>query len=130
MAKTNGNNNRKNQIKSTTDSKCNDCTALCCRDFTLSTTKPRTRDEIDEMCWYLRMDTARVFVRNYRWHYLFDGNCIYLTKNNLCKIYDRRPPRCRRHDSSFCEKNGDFFDTLITTPEELMEYLDAEKLRR
>lgn len=88
-------------------------------------TKPRTRDEIEDLKWQLRMDTVNVFVRKYKWHLLFKGNCIYLSRNNLCTIYDKRPGRCRRHDPSECERNGKFYDTLISTPEELEVHLNG-----
>jgi Fe-S-cluster containining protein len=104
---------------------CRECGAECCRDLTMLITKPRTKEEIDELNWHLRIDTVRVFVRKYKWHLLFKGKCMYLGPDSLCTIYDRRPQRCRRHDPSECERNGAFYDTLISTPEELTRYLNG-----
>ncbi len=106
---------------------CRECSADCCRDLTMMITKPRTEDDIEELSWYLRIDSVSVFIRKYKWHLLFKGKCIYLTRNNMCRIYDKRPDRCRRHQPSECERTGPFYDTLITTPEELENHLDGGK---
>ena len=39
-----------------------------------------------------------------------DGACIYLTKDNLCSVYDKRPLECRVKDSALIIKkqNKDF----------------------
>ncbi len=86
-------------------------------------TKPRTRDDIDELKWELQYDTVRVFIRNYRWHRIIQGRCMYLDEHNFCTIYDRRPKRCREHNPPDCEHYGEFYDVMISTPEELDEHL-------
>ncbi len=92
--------------------------------------KPRTKTEIEEVKWYLHFDTVSVFIRNYRWYLLIEGNCIYLDEHNLCTIYDKRPERCRRLPSANCEMTGEFYDVMMHTPEELEDYLDGQKGKR
>jgi len=75
------------------------------------------------MKWYLQYDTVSVAIRHHRWYLVVAGKCIYLDDHNLCTIYDRRPERCRRHRPPDCERFGAWYDTLITTPEELDAYL-------
>ena len=110
--------------------KCIACPAPCCRNLAMMILKPRTRTDIEELRWYLHFDTVSIYIRNYRWYLLVQGNCIYLDENNLCTIYDRRPERCRRHPSADCEMTGEFYDVVINTPEELEDYLNRQKKRR
>jgi len=107
---------------------CRECPALCCRDLAILISRPRTKSEIDSLKWQLHFDTVSVRIRNRRWYLLIKGKCIYLDRNNLCKIYDRRPSRCRRHNPPECEFFGEWFDESITTPEELEAYLSRRKL--
>jgi Fe-S-cluster containining protein len=106
---------------------CMECSAICCKDLAVIILRPRTRGEIEELQWHLRFDTVSVFIRNRRWHLLIKGKCIYLADNNRCRIYDKRPDRCRDHSSAECERLGAFYEVLISTPEELLEYLDSGK---
>ena len=103
---------------------CLACDAPCCRDITMLITKPRTKTEINELMQYLHFDTARIFIRNRKWYLMFAGKCIYLSKNNMCKKYTRRPARCRRHNPPDCERFEKYYDVLISTPEEFEEYLN------
>jgi len=85
--------------------------------------KPRTRFDIDELKWQLHYDTIHVAIRHHRWYLVVRGRCIYLDRNNMCKIYERRSQRCRNHKPPDCERFGLWYETLITTPEELEGYL-------
>jgi len=107
----------------TTESPCIDCDAPCCRGITMLITKPRTKTDINELTQYLHFDTSTVFIRNNKWYLMFEGNCIYLSKKNLCKKYTKRPARCRRHNPPDCEKFDKWYDVLISTPEEFGAYL-------
>jgi len=106
---------------------CIKCPSICCSDLTYTITRPRTREDIDELKWDLQYDTVRVFIKNRRWHEIIEGKCIYLLKNNLCKIYDRRPKKCRDHMPPDCDRFGEYYDVLIQTPEELEAYLTGPK---
>lgn len=112
------------------DSACRACPALCCYNLAISVTKPRTKQELQEFRWQLYFDTVRVFITSHRWHLLVDGKCIYLDRNNTCKIYEDRPDKCRRHNPSDCERFGPYYDVLISTPEELDAYFAKEKRRK
>ena len=91
--------------------------------------KPKTPEEVEELKWHVQYGTVSVFIRSYRWYLLVEGRCQYLSRNNLCKIYDRRPDRCRRHNPPDCEQFADFYDVMIATPEELTDHLDRERSR-
>ena len=109
---------------------CEGCPALCCHDLVMPILKPRTRDDVEELKWKLQYDTVSVFIANRRWSLQVKGRCIYLTDENLCSIYERRPDRCRRHSPSECERYGSYYDVRISTPEELEAHLAREKRAR
>lgn len=102
---------------------CIKCPSLCCRDLTYTIKRPRTRADIDELKWDLQYDIVNVYIKNKRWHETFKGKCMYLADDNLCRIYDRRPKKCRDHTPPACEKFGKYYDVLIKSPEELENYL-------
>lgn len=106
---------------------CVECDAPCCRDITMLITRPRTKTDVNELTQYLHYDTAKVFIRNNKWYLTFEGRCIYLSKNNLCKKYRKRPSRCRRHNPPECERFALWYDVLISTPEDLEGYLHNSK---
>ena len=105
------------------------CDAPCCRDITMLITRPRTKTERNELTQYLHYDTATVFIRNNKWYLTFEGKCMYLSRNNLCKKYIKRPPRCRRHNPPNCERFAEWYDVLISTPEEFAEYMENISVR-
>jgi len=109
---------------------CLECPSLCCRDLSIPTTRPRTRFDIDQMKWYLHFDTVSVYVRNHRWYLLIKGKCMYLGEDTLCTNYENRPDVCREHNPPDCERYADFFDVMITTPDELDEFLKPKKKTR
>lgn len=109
---------------------CAGCSAICCRNLAVEITMPRTRSEIDALKWQLHFDTVKVFIRSRRWHQLVEGACRYLTKDNLCSIYERRPDVCREHNPPDCERHGKFYDVMISDPDELEAYFKRIKLRR
>lgn len=116
---------KKTKVKATDKdgSICIKCTSLCCMDLTYTITRPRTRADIDELKWDLQYDIVNVYIKNKRWYETFKGKCMYLDGSNLCRIYDKRPKKCRDHLPPACEKFGDYYDVLITTPEELEKHL-------
>ena len=116
--------------KKTTHNECSDCPAICCRDLAMAIGKPHTKEEIEDLKWQVRFDTVDIFIKHHHWYLRVKGKCMYLGKNNLCKIYDTRPEKCRVHKAPNCEKFGEYHEVLIRTPEELEEYLESKKRRR
>ena len=102
---------------------CVDCPALCCKDLAIPTKRPRTRDQIDEMKWYLHFDTVSAIIVRRRWYLLINGRCMHLDDNDLCTIYEDRSYVCRQHNPPECERFSEFCEILIETPDELEQYL-------
>ena len=123
MKKKNKKKNKKISAKT-----CIKCPAYCCHDLALLITKPKTKHEVEDLKWEIQYDTVNICIRNHKWYNLIKGRCIYLDKNNACRKYDKRPGKCRRHNPPDCERYGGWYDTLISSPEELNDYLKDEKM--
>ncbi len=113
-----------------TKSPCNRCASLCCKELVLCIEKPKDEEDAEFLRWQLQYDTVSIAINNHKWHTVTQGNCIYLTKDLLCSIYERRPQKCRRHNPPECERFGPWYDIRISTPEELDAHLAAEKAKR
>ena len=109
---------------------CLKCSAPCCRDLVMVITKPKSKSDMKTLEWYLHYDTAAIFIRNHRWYLQVQGKCIYLGPDNLCAIYERRPAICRRHNPPDCQRYGDYYDVLLSTPEELRDHVNKGKKPR
>ena len=107
----------------TTLSECNKCPAKCCHDLVQPIDKPKNEEDIFELKWELQYDTIRVYIRSHRWYRIIAGRCQYLNDHDRCTIYERRPKRCRELGPPECEACGDFFDVMISTPQELEAHL-------
>jgi len=109
---------------------CLECPSICCKDLAIEISRPRSKHDIEELKWQLHFDTVRVFIAKRRWHLLVKGTCMYLGPDGLCTIYERRPAKCREHNPPDCERFGQYWDVMISTPEELKRYLASAKPRR
>jgi len=127
MAKKQKTISKKTKTKKRKRSHCQVCPSTCCHDLAMMITRPQNKTDLNELSWYLHYDTVTICIRNHRWYLAIKGRCIYLTSGNLCKIYEKRPVRCRRHDPPDCERFGSWHDVVISTPEELTRYLKKRK---
>jgi Fe-S-cluster containining protein len=106
---------------------CNDCPALCCKSLVMTIPKPRTKSDVEDLEWQVRFNNVCIYIHHTRWHLMVEGQCMYLSKDNLCTIYKARPKKCRNHNPPYCERYDTWHDVLISNPEELREYLAKEK---
>ncbi|NQT94968.1 MAG: YkgJ family cysteine cluster protein [Candidatus Omnitrophica bacterium] len=109
---------------------CRGCAAICCRNLALAIGKPANRKEIDDLKWQLHFTRVKIYIRHHHWYQWIKSKCMYLSEDNKCIIYERRPDICRKHNPPDCEKFGKFYDIMISTPEELEAYLEAKKKNR
>ncbi|MFC1501088.1 YkgJ family cysteine cluster protein [Elusimicrobiota bacterium] len=112
------------------DKYCRKCKAICCHNLAMAIGKPVNRKEIEDLKWQLHFDTVKVYIHEHHWYQWVKGKCMYLSKDNRCTIYDKRPITCRRHNPPNCEYFGDFYDVMLNTPEELEEYLISKKPKK
>jgi Fe-S-cluster containining protein len=106
---------------------CTNCPALCCHDLAIPIDRPRLKEDIDDLKWQLRYDVVHVAIRHRQWYLAVNGRCIYLDRNDLCTIYDERPPTCREHNPPDCEKYSRWYEYWIETPEQLDSYLSGKR---
>ncbi|MBN2482806.1 MAG: YkgJ family cysteine cluster protein [Candidatus Omnitrophica bacterium] len=109
---------------------CRTCAALCCRNLAIQIYRPVTKTEIEDLKWQLQFEKVKVFIRHRRWYQLIESDCMYLTKDNRCAIYEQRPSRCRRYTQAECEHHGPFYEILLSTPQALDAYLEEIRKKR
>ncbi len=80
-----------------------ECKARCCRYITVHLPAPRRRADYDEIIWFLSHEHISVYFESRRWHLEVRTPCRYLTRGNLCAIYENRPAVCRDYDLDACE---------------------------
>ena len=109
---------------------CLECPAYCCHDLATPIDKPRENSDIEDVRWQLQYDTVSVAIRNHRWYQVVKGRCIYLDTDNMCRIYDKRPRKCKDHNPPECEKYYPWYDVIINTPEQFDKHLGLDKGKR
>lgn len=109
---------------------CEHCTGTCCSAIALPIDEPETREDFDDIRWYIIHDGISVFVEDGDWYVSIQTRCHHLEADYRCNIYATRPKVCRDYSTDNCEYHaGDYgFDQHFLTGDQLMEYA-AEKLR-
>ena len=104
---------------------CEHCTGVCCRYIALPIDKPRTREDFDDIRWYLLHENIAVFVEDGDWYINIPTTCRHLQPDNRCGIYQTRPRICRDYSTDGCDyHSGDYgWQYHFTCPEHLDEYV-------
>lgn len=109
---------------------CNKCSALCCSYFALEIDKPTTRNDFENIRWYISHRKTSVFIQSGRWYLNVKNRCKNLDRTNRCKIYEDRPAICRRLDPKRCEYHDQNAVREIKTSKQLEQYLEENPLKR
>lgn len=117
---------KKKDKRITSKSDCSRCEGICCKNLAVEIGEPETKKEIEELRWQLHFDTVRVYLHGKSWYQLVEGKCIYLSEDNLCTIYERRSSICRKHNPPDCEFYGDYYDVIMSTPDDLDRYFEEK----
>jgi Fe-S-cluster containining protein len=107
-------------------SQCERCTGLCCRYFALPIETPETRDDYDDIRWYLCHKDITVFVEDGDWYINIKNKCRHLSQgDHRCLIYDRRPNICRKYKHADCDLvDGEYdYELHFTNDKEMAEYI-------
>jgi Fe-S-cluster containining protein len=114
------------ELKKSGESPCQYCGAKCCKYFALPIDQPTDWEDFDFIRWYLLHEQASVFIEEESWYLLVQNRCRHLRDDNLCGIYDHRPPICRDYATFNCEYEDDWtYDHLWETAEQVEEYAEA-----
>ena len=105
---------------------CDHCTAKCCRYFALPMETPDTRDDFENIRWFMLHGRVGVFVEDDVWYLCVYQDCRHLQADNRCGIYETRPEICRAYSTDNCEYDDDaVYDMFFETPEQVWEYTQA-----
>ena len=113
-------------------SPCRTCESKCCRYFALQIDTPRSRDDFENIRWYIAHKGVMIYVKNRKWYMDISNKCRFLTKDFKCSIYDKRPLMCREHSPKECERTaGDFgFSHVFHTLKDLDKYIEDRFSRK
>ena len=107
-------------------SQCHKCTGLCCRYFALPIETPETREDFDDIRWYLCHKDITVFVEDGDWYVNVKNKCRHLSETDYrCDIYDKRPGICRKYKHADCDfVDGEYdYELHFTNDREMAEYI-------
>lgn len=104
---------------------CDKCTGLCCRYFALPIETPETRDDYDDIRWYLCHEGVTVFVEEGDWYINIKNKCRHLDGRNRCDIYAERPKLCRHYSDDNCDYvEGEYdYELHFTDARQMEEYM-------
>lgn len=104
---------------------CKKCAGLCCRYLALPIETPESKDDHDDVRWYLAHEGISIFVEKGDWYIQIANRCKHLTRDNLCEIYESRPRICRGYEDDNCDyHSGDYgYELHFGSLEEFDEYL-------
>lgn len=104
---------------------CKECT-LCCEYITVEIGTPKTKEDLDEIRWFLLHDVEVFIDEEDKWRITVYQRCEALGNDGKCKIYDQRPIVCRNYSYNECEKyKGKNYGEKATfkTVEEFLDYV-------
>ena len=108
---------------------CNKCSGLCCRYFALPIDTPETKEDYDDIRWYLCHENITIFVEEGDWYLNVKNKCRHLTKNgHSCAIYPKRPKICRNYRTKNCDyTSGEYdYELHFTNDKQMEEYMKVK----
>jgi uncharacterized protein len=115
------------------EKQCKNCKAKCCKEIAVSIKTPKTEKDWDEIRWLVAHKNVQVYkdLEN-DWLVEFFTSCEQLNKKNKCKIYEKRPLTCKKHQSKDCIITGpnDYYKILFKNLEEVEKYLKKKKNKK
>ena len=108
-----------------------DCGARCCRYVTIKVSAPRSRDDWDEMRWWLAHTGVSVSKDDEGWMVCVETRCGNLRADNTCAVHPQHMDTCKDYDPAHCEFTGPLDEELELRSElDLALYLERRKLKR
>jgi Fe-S-cluster containining protein len=107
------------------------CQGRCCKYIVVKIPAPRTRIDHEEIRWWVAHEGISVHISQRKWYLQVFSRCSYLTPNNLCGAYEKRPDVCRDYEPNNCEFTAELnIQREFTTMEEYDQYLEEKRLKR
>lgn len=108
-----------------------ECKARCCQYIIVKIPAPRTKADHEEIRWWVAHEGVSVHIAQRKWYLQIFTRCQYLTIDNLCAAYDKRPDVCRDYDPGDCEYTGELdIEREFHTMEDYDRYLEEKRRRR
>ena len=105
---------------------CDECGGECCKILVIEVETPESKDDFEDIKWYLYHPGVKVYIDVYNhWNVQFDTKCKYLSDDNKCLIYNKRPPVCRQAEVKDCHKNKKEIKKFFNSVEEFEAYLKS-----
>jgi Fe-S-cluster containining protein len=104
---------------------CKDC-SMCCDYVTVEIDEPETKDDFDEIIWFINHKNVIVYLDNEdSWNVEFETPCIHMNEKGLCGVYNERPDICRDYSQDECLKcgEGEIFKILFKTKQDVVDYV-------
>jgi len=124
---------KKKKNKKINQPPCEQCDALCCRYIAVEIDQPTSKQDFDNIRWYLLHKNVQVFSNHQDdWYIETLTDCEWLGDDKRCLHYEDRPQLCREHgsdDEILCEYVDNPYNLLFKTIEEFETYLDREGYR-
>ena len=105
---------------------CGKCPSLCCRYFALPIETPDTKQDYDDIRWYLCHKDITVFVEDGDWYININNKCRHLARDgDRCWIYQKRPKICRGYSTRDCDyTEGEYdYELHFTDDKQMEEYI-------
>jgi len=104
---------------------CDKCKGLCCRYFALPIETPTTKEDYDDIRWYLCHKGITVFVEDGDWYINIKNLCKYLADDYTCRLYNKRPRICRQYTTKNCDLSEGEYDYKLhfTNDKQMVEYI-------
>lgn len=104
---------------------CKGCNS-CCNYVTVEIETPETKDDFDEIIWYINHKNIVVYLDvDDIWNIDFETPCIQMTEKGLCGIYNERPDICREYSQDECIRygEGEISKVMFKTKEDVVDYV-------
>ena len=116
---------------------CFNC-GKCCRHVALEIDVPDSKEDYEDIYWYLLHENVCVFVtenddedsdEEESWYVEFLAKCKALKNDNLCGIYEKRPRICANYDPDQCVSSEGESEEIarFNDENEFIEYLREKK---
>ena len=109
---------------------CDGCSD-CCKYIATEIDKPKTKDDFDNIIWFLHHKNVGVYIgMDNKWYLEFITKCKNLSAKGLCKIYETRPKMCRHYKQIDCTwHNSEPAEKIyFKSAKDLGEYSEKKRL--
>jgi Fe-S-cluster containining protein len=111
---------------------CHTCNGLCCRHIALEIDRPTTKNDFDNIRWYLMHEKVQVGIDLHNnWLIEVATPCRHLKADHRCGAYEKRPELCRaypgKEESCEHEDKRSTYKLLFVNDTELERWMKKKR---